>query len=132
MVGFALHVALVSYLLSNGPKATPGEVIPYAFAMAARFLATDHALRHEHGERYDRSGRWWLAAMALSGWAGGLLVALPAPVLALLLAFVSGAGLWYTPRHAPFRFRLSAAPRTHRPVAACHAHRKPVAVRRSG
>jgi len=89
--GFAIYVALVSYLLLHSLGHSAESVGLYAFAMAAHFLAIDHALRHEHGALYDRIGRWWLAAMTIVGWGAGLVVALPAPVLALLLAFVGGA-----------------------------------------
>jgi hypothetical protein len=89
--GFAFYVALVSYLLLHGPDREGISLGLYAFAMAAHFLATDHALHHEHGARYRQAGRWYLAAMVLAGWACGLLFVLPEPVLAVLLAFVAGA-----------------------------------------
>jgi len=89
--GFAFYVALVSYLLLHGPDREGGSLGLYAFAMAAHFLATDHALHHEHGARYRQVGRWYLAAMVFVGWGCGLLFALPEHALALLLAFVAGA-----------------------------------------
>ena len=54
-------------------------------------LAVDHALSEEHGEAYARRGRYWLAAMVPLGWAVGQLLALPLAVVALLVAFLSGA-----------------------------------------
>jgi hypothetical protein len=55
------------------------------------FLGVDHALREEYGAVYQRIGRLVLAAMSLFGWAVGMLVTLPRSVLALMIAFISGA-----------------------------------------
>jgi hypothetical protein len=59
--------------------------------MTCHFLAIDHALREEHGAAFDRTGRFVLAGTCVLGWGAGLLFAVPPFVLALLLAFVSGA-----------------------------------------
>jgi hypothetical protein len=88
---FAVYVGLVSYLLLHTLEHSTRSIVFYAFAMAAHFLAIDHALRREHGTRYLQAGRWWLAAMAIVGWAAGVLFAMPPPVVSLLLAFVAGA-----------------------------------------
>ncbi len=88
--GFAVYVALVSYLLVRNLEETPVSLLLFTVAMACHFLGVDHSLREEHGARYDRVGRYLLAAMASFGWVAGLLVALPPDVLSLLVAFVSG------------------------------------------
>jgi hypothetical protein len=49
-----------------------------------------HSLRDEHGAAYDYPGRFVLAGAVLLGWGVGLAVALPRPVVAMLMAFVSG------------------------------------------
>jgi hypothetical protein len=89
--GFAAYVWLMGYLLVHNLEETQGSLALYAVAIAFHFLAVDHSLREEHGAAYDRIGRWVLAGMCLLGWVVGLLVALPQPVLALLVAFLSGA-----------------------------------------
>ncbi len=89
--GFAAYVWLAAYLLVHNLDEAPVSTALYAFALAVHFLGVDHALREEHGAAYERSGRLVLAAMSVFGWAAGLLFALPHYVLALLVAFISGA-----------------------------------------
>jgi len=84
-------VALMSYLLVRNLEGTATATGLYAAAIGAHFLALEHSLREEHGEAWQRVGRWVLAAMCLLGWGVGLLFALPHHTLALLVAFVSGA-----------------------------------------
>ena len=89
--GFAAYVGLVAYLLVRNLEESGASPAFYAIAIAAHFLAVDHSLQQEHGAAYQRIGRWVLAGMCLLGWAAGLLFALPHHVLALALAFLSGA-----------------------------------------
>jgi hypothetical protein len=88
---FAAYVALMGYLLVNSLRETEVSVALYAAAIAFHFLAVDNALRNEHGALYERIGRRLLAAMAVLGWGAGILFALPLHVVALLVAFLSGA-----------------------------------------
>jgi hypothetical protein len=89
--GFAAYAGLVAYMLVRNLEKEADSTALYAIAMAFHFLAVGHALREEHGATYERIGRWVLAGMCLLGWAAGLLVAMPPYVLALALAFLSGA-----------------------------------------
>ena len=89
--GFAAYVGLMSYLMVRNLEETALSTGLYAIAFGFHFLTLDHALREEHGTAYERVGRWVLAAMAVVGWAAGVLFALPHHTIALLLAFVSGA-----------------------------------------
>jgi hypothetical protein len=89
--GFAAYVCLMAYLLVNGLEGTPTSIGLYALAIAFHFYGVDQTLREEHGTEYVRVGRLVLAAMCVAGWAAGLLVRLPPYVLALLVAFISGA-----------------------------------------
>ncbi|HTT09766.1 MAG TPA: hypothetical protein VMG60_02660 [Burkholderiaceae bacterium] len=89
--GFAAYVALVGYLLVRNLEETPVSIGLYTAAMAFHFVGVDHSLNEEHGQRYDTTGRYVLAAMALAGWAIGQLTALSQAWVALLLAFLSGA-----------------------------------------
>jgi len=59
--------------------------------MMCHFLAVDHSLREEHGHAFDRTGRFALAGMCVIGWGAGVAIAVPPYVVALLLAFISGA-----------------------------------------
>ena len=89
--GFAAYVVLMAYLLVHDLAGTPTSTALYAFAIAVHFIGVDHALREEHGAAYERVGRFLLAGMAILGWGAGLLIDLPRYVLALCVAFVSGA-----------------------------------------
>ena len=89
--GFATYVWLMSYLLVHNLGESTVSTALYAVAIALHFLGVDHALREEHGAAYERVGRFVLAAMALLGWVMGLVITMPHYVLALLVAFISGA-----------------------------------------
>jgi hypothetical protein len=89
--GFAAYVLLMAYLLVRDPEGNRVSTPVFAVAVAFHFMAVDHALRSEHGAVYDRMGRYVLAGTALLGWGLGVLVALPGYVLALAMAFISGA-----------------------------------------
>ena len=89
--GFAAYVGLMAYLLVHNLEDTPRSVALFAFAIAVHFLGVDHALREEYGAVYERIGRHVLAAMSLFGWGVGMLVTLPRSILALMIAFISGA-----------------------------------------
>jgi len=89
--GFAAYVWLMGYLLVHNLEETSASAALYAVAIAFHFLSVNHAMGDEHGAAYERFGRFVLAGASLLGWGFGLLVALPHSVLALLMAFVSGA-----------------------------------------
>jgi hypothetical protein len=91
ITGFAAYVGLMAYLLVHNLEDTPRSVALFALAIAVHFLGVGRALHEEYGAVYERIGRYVLAAMSLLGWGVGLLVTLPRPVLALLVALVSGA-----------------------------------------
>jgi len=88
---FAAYVWLMGYLLENSLQETEVSVALYAVAIAFHFLAVDNALHREHGASYERIGRRVLAAMTVIGWAVGMWFTLPQHLLALLVAFLSGA-----------------------------------------
>lgn len=87
--GFALYVALVAYLVVNGLDG--GQHRLFGLAMAAHFLALNRALSDEYGAAYSWRFRAVLSTAVLGGWIIGLGAVVPRPVIAMLLAFVSGA-----------------------------------------
>lgn len=89
--GFAAYVWVMGYLLVNSLRETETSIALYSVAIAVHFMAVDRAFRDDEGAPYRRSGRYVLAAMAVSGWGIGMLYALPRHVVALLVAFLSGA-----------------------------------------
>jgi hypothetical protein len=91
VIAFAVYACLVCYLLLSQLAKSPIGLILYAVAMAVHFLITAHALTEHSGGRYQRLGRFVLAASCLVGWGLSLVTTLPRDVLAMILAFLSGA-----------------------------------------
>jgi hypothetical protein len=89
--GFAAYAWLMGYLLLRGLEAHHIAIGLYAVAMAFHCLAINRELSHEYGNDYRRTGRFILAGMALAGWASAALLDLPASLIPLLLAFLSGS-----------------------------------------
>lgn len=89
--GFMAYVWLMSYLLLHHLGENHISTIIYTIAIGFHFLALDRTLHHEHGEAYQQIGRFALALAAIIGWVSGLLFSLPHHILALLVAFISGA-----------------------------------------
>ncbi|WP_027801482.1 hypothetical protein [Paraburkholderia dilworthii] len=89
--GFAVYAWLVAYLLVRNLEETEVSTALYAIAMACHFLAVSDGLRREHGPAYERVGRFVLAGMSIAGWSAGIAFPLPVPMLAMLIALVSGA-----------------------------------------
>jgi hypothetical protein len=88
--GMAAYVGLTSYLLVRSAGESITATVIYALAFGGHFLALEHSLREEYGEAFLRRGRWLMAVACLLGWAIGVSVGVPAFVLALLVAFISG------------------------------------------
>jgi hypothetical protein len=89
--GFAAYTALVAYLLVRNLEESGMSTALYAVAIGFHFLSVDHSLREEHGEAYERRGRFLLAAAVAAGWVTAVFVRAPKDLLAVALAFVSGA-----------------------------------------
>lgn len=68
---FAAYNSLVGYLITH--REQPGErsLVLFGVAMALHFVVNDFGLRQDHRGRYDRVGRWVLAAAVVVGWAVG-------------------------------------------------------------
>jgi hypothetical protein len=87
---FAVYAWLVSYLMVRSLEHTAAQFAFYTVAMSLHFMSVTHALREEHGSRYDRFGSPVLAAGCVAGWACGLAFGMPEPALAILLGVVAG------------------------------------------
>ncbi|MFN7022994.1 MAG: hypothetical protein ACK4QP_00420 [Pseudorhizobium sp.] len=88
---FAAYNMLIGYLLVHREDTQLRSLILYAAAMGLHFLVNDEGLRRNHGKRYDRTGRWLLAASPLVGYAAGVAVALPELAISSLFAFLAGS-----------------------------------------
>jgi hypothetical protein len=89
--GFAAYVCLMGYLLVHNLEENSESIGLYIVAVAFHLLALNHSLHEEHGVAYERIGRFVLAGTSVAGWSAGLIFPLPRYVLALLVAFISGA-----------------------------------------
>ncbi|MBN2629911.1 MAG: hypothetical protein JXR75_05165 [Rhodobacteraceae bacterium] len=89
--GMAPYVLLLTYVIVKESAVSMVAMAQYACAIAFHFLAVDHSLRDEMGSVYDARGRFILAAMCVLGWALAATTHVQEWVLALLLAFMSGA-----------------------------------------
>ena len=90
VIGFALYVWLVTYLMVRGIEETAVPTALYAVAMGVHFLGIDHSLFREHGNAYKRWGRFVLAAAALAGPLSATWLVIPEPILITGLGLVSG------------------------------------------
>jgi hypothetical protein len=88
--GMVLYVLLLTYVLVREPGTSFIGTLQYGVAIAFHFLAVDHSLEDELGERYIRRGRFILAGACLLGWGLAQLVELPGITVALMFAFISG------------------------------------------
>ena len=89
--GISVYVWMVAFILVSRVETTSLHIVIYTFAMAAHFLTLDHSLREEHGQLFERSGRYLLAAVCALGWVVGVVLPVPPYAVALMVAFVSGA-----------------------------------------
>jgi hypothetical protein len=89
--GFSAYVGMMGYVLLRNLGETHTSTAFFAATIAIHFLALDHSLAMSHADPYRRVGRFVLAGSVVLGWLLGVALPLPAPVVALLVAFVSGA-----------------------------------------
>jgi hypothetical protein len=85
---FALYNALIGYSLYDHPNARTTAL--FALAMGFHFTVNDAGFREHHAHRYDRIGRWVLAAAVLLGAAIEPLFTVDETTFAVLLAFLAG------------------------------------------
>jgi hypothetical protein len=62
----------------------------FFIALALHFMVTDHGLHQHHKGSYLHVGHWVLTGAILLGWIIGLLVEIPEPAIAVLIAFLAG------------------------------------------
>jgi hypothetical protein len=93
IVSFAFYSALVGYILQTETERALGSLVLYSLAMFCHFWLVDHFLRMDHGDLYDDSGRWVIAAAVLAGWTLGIAGVSSDLVLPTLMGFLSGGML---------------------------------------
>jgi hypothetical protein len=90
MASFAVYNALVGYLLLHREEDGLVQLALFAVALGLHFLVNDYGLREDHGDDYDRVGRWVLAGAILVGWGIGMATSISEAAIAVLLAFLGG------------------------------------------
>lgn len=90
MVSYGLYNLLVGYLLGEGEGGSSTGVVLFWTAMALHFVVNDYGLRQHHKGRYDRMGRWLLAASVVGGAAFGVMGHVHAALIAALVSFLAG------------------------------------------
>lgn len=90
MGSYGLYNVLVGYLLGEGEGGTATGLVLFWVAMALHFFVNDYGLRQHHKGRYDRVGRWVLAAAVVAGAAVGTAERIHPAVIAGLVAFLAG------------------------------------------
>ena len=87
--GFTAYAWLLTYLMVWSGKDVLALVL-YAVAMGMHLLPVAWNLSHEYRAQYDFRGAFAPALASLAGWACGLAVAIPTPLLTILVALVAG------------------------------------------
>lgn len=88
---FGVYNMLIGYLLLHRETSGTQSLIFFSLAMGLHMLVNDHGLRDHHRHRYDRIGRWLLAAAILAGWALGMMFRMPDGAIAALFGLLGGA-----------------------------------------
>jgi hypothetical protein len=102
VVGYALYVLLIGYLLVLREDASVLSLALYVFAIGLHLFMVDSELAVKFQRRYESGGRWVLVGCALLGWALGIAGAFPDSVTSRLFAFLAG-GVLITAVHAEVR-----------------------------
>jgi hypothetical protein len=63
---FAVYNALIGYLLLHRERPGLTALLLFSVAMATHFVVNDFGLSQDHRRRYDRYGRWLLAAAVVA------------------------------------------------------------------
>lgn len=90
ILGFAVYGGLMAYLLREDADSRALALVPYGFAMFCHLWIVDHALREEHGRRYDESGRWVMAGGIVAGWIVAAAELSDELILPTLMGFIAG------------------------------------------
>ncbi len=93
---FWLHIAalsfynlLIGYLLLH-QESNGWSLGAYFVAVSLHFITSDFGLREDEKVRYDKKGRWALAAAVLAGWALGVNATLPNVFVGFFFALLAG------------------------------------------
>jgi hypothetical protein len=88
---FAAYNVIIGYLLVEDAAVSEGvDLALFALALALHMVVNDLGLRHHHRARYDRWGRWVLAAAPIAGYLLAQGVTISEAGIGLVIAFLGG------------------------------------------
>ncbi len=90
IVFFALYFFLIGDIVAAVDEKGLAAALLFCIALAFHFFIIDEGLRHHHRVRYDRWGRWVLAAALVLGTVNGMFSFAFSTMTAFLWAFVAG------------------------------------------
>lgn len=96
--GYCGYSLLIGYLFVHRLRPELFSLVLITLAMAPHFVISDHGLRHQWPNAYDRGIRWVLTIALLAGWALGVWTQVSSEVIALSFAFLAGGMLIITIR----------------------------------
>lgn len=96
MISFAIYNTIIGYFVSELGEQSFSQELMFVIAMAFHFVVNDYGLRADHGERYERYGRWILSASLLFGWLIGLSGWVTGVVPHVMLAVIAGGVIMNT------------------------------------
>ena len=102
ILGYALYVLLIGYLLVSREDTSMISLALYVFAIGLHLFMVDGELAEQFQYRYESAGRWVLVGCVLLGWALGISNAFPDSITSRLFAFLAG-GVLITAVHAEVR-----------------------------
>ena len=102
MLGYALYVLLIGYLLVRREDTSVLSLALYVFAIGLHLFMVDGELAEQFQRNYESIGRWLLAGCVMLGWALGIANAFPDSVTSRLFAFLAG-GVLITAVHSEVR-----------------------------
>ena len=92
VAGFGCYSLLVGYLIVNRLQVGLFSLVLITLGMGCLFLVTNHGLRKEWPDFYDRRIRWTLTGALLAGWALGVWVDENDWVMYIVVPVLVGAG----------------------------------------
>jgi len=102
VLGYALYVLLIGYLLVRREDTSMLSLGLYVFAVGLHLFMVDDELAEQYSQRYESRGRWLLIGCVLFGWVLGIAGAFADSFTSRLFAFLAG-GVLITAVHAEIR-----------------------------
>jgi hypothetical protein len=102
VLGYALYVLLIGYLLVRREDTSVVSLALYVFAIGLHLFMVDDELAEQFQHRYETGGRWLLIGAVLLGWALGMNGVFAESFTSRLFALLAG-GILITAMHAEVR-----------------------------